>query len=223
MLAQVPLGAGVRFEVVEDVAAAAEARRVAAAAAGEHDRRSGFPPGAVAGVEPHPDLAAGARVARVDLDRQVEHRSDPERVDRAHRLHQVCVVDQDAVAARSARERVGDDDRALLIRMDEVLAGESRERIGWLEPEAGRMVADRVAIGRGRVREPLEDPAIEGALRLVEPTRPVGAAPIGWDRSRLECGLDGGGVRFRRRHPECVPKAREVALAADACNDPRLQ
>src|SRR5262249_39752568 len=84
----------VSLEEVEDIAAAAEAGPVAAGAASEHDRGCWFPPGALAGIETDPDLAAAERVVRGDLDRLLEHRGDSERVDRAHRLDAMRAVDQ---------------------------------------------------------------------------------------------------------------------------------
>jgi hypothetical protein len=94
MVGEVAVGGLFGLEEVEDVAAAAVARPVAAGAAGEHDRGCWFPPGALAGIEPHPDLGAAERVVRGDLDRQLQHRCDSERVDRAHRLHPSGVVDE---------------------------------------------------------------------------------------------------------------------------------
>src|SRR5213080_2818534 len=105
-LGQIALGVLARLEEVEHVAAAAEARPLAISAAAQHDRLLWFPPRSLARVEPHPDLAGIDRITRVDFDRDSEHRRDPERIDRAHRLNPALAVDQDAVPARLRRERI---------------------------------------------------------------------------------------------------------------------
>src|SRR6266542_4855171 len=92
VLGQIALGVLARLEEVEHVAAAAEARPLATGAAAQHHRVVWFPPRSLARIEPHVDLAATQRVARIDLDWQAEHRRDPERVDRAHGLHPVLPV-----------------------------------------------------------------------------------------------------------------------------------
>src|SRR6266571_3442091 len=98
VLGQIALGVLARLEEVEHVAAAAEARPLATGAAAQHDRLLWFPR-SLARIEPHPDLAGIDRVKRVDFDPNSEHRRDPERIDRAHRLHPMLTVDQHAVAA----------------------------------------------------------------------------------------------------------------------------
>src|SRR5438552_17760885 len=100
VLGQIALGVLARLEEVEHVAAAAEARPLVTGAAAQHDRLLWFPPRSLARVEPHPDLAGIDWVTRVDFDRDSEHQCDPERVDRAHRLHPVLLPDQHTVPAR---------------------------------------------------------------------------------------------------------------------------
>src|SRR5437660_9404021 len=100
VLGQIALRVLARFEEVEHVAAAAEARPLATGAAAQHGRLLWFPPRSLARVEPHPDLAGVDRVTRVDFDRNSEHRRDPERIDRAHRLHPALAIDQDLVPTR---------------------------------------------------------------------------------------------------------------------------
>jgi hypothetical protein len=75
-------------------------------------------------------VLAGERIARGDLDRLVEHRLDPERVDRTHRLSLVAVREAHAVPGRTAGERVGDGDLTVTAQVNEVLA---RER--WETPQ----------------------------------------------------------------------------------------
>src|SRR5207247_4577473 len=102
-LGQIALGVLARLEEVEHVAAAAEARPLATGAPAQHDRLLWFPPRSLARIDPHPDLAGIDRVTRVDFDPNSEHRRDPERIDRAHRLNPMLTVDQHAVAARLRR------------------------------------------------------------------------------------------------------------------------
>src|SRR5262249_39378646 len=63
VLGEVALSVLAVLEEVEHVAAAAEARPVAASAACEDDRFLWLPPSALGRVEPHPDLAARQAVA----------------------------------------------------------------------------------------------------------------------------------------------------------------
>src|SRR5581483_11086189 len=114
-------------EEVEDVAAAAVARPLARATAREHDRRLRLPADDGLRVSVHADLTAAERVVRADLDRLVEHRSDPERVDRAHRLHDTA-AERDLMSAWVRRERIGNRDRALVVGVHEILARECGER-----------------------------------------------------------------------------------------------
>src|SRR2546422_6236011 len=122
MLREIALGVRARLEEVEPVAATAEARPLATRTPAQHYRLLWLPPGSVARVEPDPDLAAAERVVRVDLDRQSEHRRDPERVDRAHRLHPALAVDQHLVPTRLGRERIRHQRAAVRIDVDKVLA-----------------------------------------------------------------------------------------------------
>src|SRR5262249_48835874 len=88
------------LEEIEHIAAAAEARPLAAGAAAQDHRFPRLPPCTLPRVEAHPDLTAGERVARVDLDRPAEHRPDPDPAARTHRLHPVLPVDQHPMPAR---------------------------------------------------------------------------------------------------------------------------
>src|SRR5438128_12658097 len=105
MLREIALGVLARLEEVEHVAAAAEARPLATGAPAQDRGRLGLPPGSIPRIEPHPNFAAAKGIVRVDLDRQSEHRRDPERVDRAHRLDPALAIDQDLVSTRLGRER----------------------------------------------------------------------------------------------------------------------
>jgi hypothetical protein len=68
-------------------------------------------------------------IARVDLDRLLEHRCDPERVDRAHRLHLMLAVDPHPVAAVAGRERVGNGRAAAVVDVNEVFAREADQSV----------------------------------------------------------------------------------------------
>ncbi len=96
---QVALSVRRRLEEVEHVAAAAEARPVAGGGAGQHGCAFGPPGGAEVETELYADRVAADRVVRDNLNRQVGHRRDRERIDSAHRLHLAGAVDQDAVTA----------------------------------------------------------------------------------------------------------------------------
>lgn len=72
-------------------------------------------------------------VARRDLDRPAEHRRDAERVDRAHRVRLRPVPEPDTVRSRPLRERIGNDDLPILVRVNQ-------------KPD--------VAFGRGEARAP---------------------------------------------------------------------
>src|SRR5712691_11382310 len=154
-----------RLEEVEYLAAAAEARPLATSDAAQHDRLLWFPPRSLARVEPYPDLAGIDRVTRVDFDRDSEHRRDPERIDRAHRLHPVLLLDQDTVPARLRRERIGHDRAAVPVDVDEVLARENSKCFGGIDPESCRCGAGRFFARRSRGSELAQDPEVELALR----------------------------------------------------------
>src|SRR6266436_3306413 len=136
VLGQIALRVLARLEEVEHVAAAAEARPLATSAAAQHDRLLWFPPRSLARVEPHPDLAGIDGVTRVDFDRNSEHRRDPERIDRAHRLHPMLLLDQDAVPARLRRKRIRHDRTAIPVDVDEVLARENSKSLGVVDPDS---------------------------------------------------------------------------------------
>src|SRR6266571_6832343 len=112
VLGQIALRVLAGLEEVEHVAAAAEARPLTTGAPAQYHRLLRLPPGTLAGIEPHPDLAGIDGVTRMDFDRNSKHRRDSERIDRAHRLDPMLTVDQHAVAARPDRERIGDDGAA---------------------------------------------------------------------------------------------------------------
>src|SRR2546430_11723043 len=136
VLGQISLRVGSRLEEVKYHAAASEARPLATSAAAQHDRLLWFPPRSLARVEPHPDLAGIDGVTRVDFDRNSEHRRDPERVDRAHRLHPMLLLDQDAVPARLRRKRIRHDRAAVPVDVDKVLARENSKCFGGVDPES---------------------------------------------------------------------------------------
>src|SRR5437660_12018443 len=136
VLGQIALRVLARFEEVEHVAAAAEARPLATSAAAQHDRLLWFPPRSLARVEPHTDLAGIDGVTRVYFDSNSEHRRDPERIERAHRLHPVLLLDQDTVPARLGRERIRHDRAAVPVDVDKVLARENIKSLGGVDPDS---------------------------------------------------------------------------------------
>src|SRR5579859_7545969 len=176
-----------RLEEVEHGTAAAIARSRLTGRPGQDDRLLWFPPGAVAGIDAHPDLAAAQWVVGEDLDRPLEHRRDPERVDRAHRLHPMRAVDPDTVTARARRKRIGDEDRcSCRIPMSEVLTGERRERLLGVEVEAGRCGGDRLGRGYASGREAAQDPLVEQSFAAGQPPRALTSPSFARDRSRGE-------------------------------------
>src|SRR5262249_26495455 len=153
-----------RIKEVEPPPAPGAARPPPMGAAAQHDRLLWFPPRPLLWVEPHPDRAAAEPVARIDLDRQSEHRRDPERVDCAHRLHPARPVDQHAVPARRRRERIRHKRATASVDVDEVLARENTKCLLPVDPESGRCRARPFRTGRTGGRELAEDPEIELAL-----------------------------------------------------------
>jgi hypothetical protein len=108
--------------------------------------------------DPRTNLVAAHRVARLDLDRLTEHWRDPERVDRAHRVHPMPIREVSAVRGRPAGERVGDADLAVGAAMDEILACERLERAVGLEFESfGRRARLATLFGRPSVYETAPD------------------------------------------------------------------
>src|SRR5438477_12519325 len=163
VLGQIAVRVLARLEEVEHVAATAEARPLATSAA-QHDRLLWFPPRSLARVEPHPDLAGIDGVTRVDFDRNSEHRRDPERIDRAHRLHPMLLLYQDTVPARLRRERIRHDRAAVPVDVDEVLARENSKCFGGVDPNSCSGGAGRFSARRSRGRELAQDPEVELTL-----------------------------------------------------------
>src|SRR6266511_2145334 len=87
-----------RGEEVERRAAAAPGLAAPARAAND-DSVAGLPAAHAVGIELDLYLLLRRRIARGDLDRLLEHRRDPERVDRAHRIRLVPSLETNAMCA----------------------------------------------------------------------------------------------------------------------------
>src|SRR6266511_2739244 len=157
-----------RGEEVERRAAAVPGLAAPARAAND-DSVAGLPAAHAVGIELDLYLLLRKRIARGDLDRLLEHRRDPERVDRAHRIRLVPSLETNAMCRRTTRERVRDGNLKLPIEMGKVLPRERLERSRGVEPEPparlARLRAARAAAGR----EAAQDPEVELALRVREP------------------------------------------------------
>lgn len=133
-----------------------------------HDRccrcQHGLPGRRAVGGELDVDTLATDRVGGADGNRLAEHRRDPERVDRARRMHG-ATVDRDAVRRWPAGEGVGDDDLPVSVDVNEILGDELCPQLLEVEVESARF-------GRGFRRcrpavanEAAQDPEVERALR----------------------------------------------------------
>ena len=135
------------------------------------------------------NLAAADRIARADFDRSLEHRCDPERVDRAHRLDLVETVHQDAVAAVPCRERIRDHRPAVAVGVDEIVASQRSESVIRIEPELEGGCAGRATARWFGCCEPLQDPAAEPAFSWRQSAQTPLALPFRADLGQLEsCG-----------------------------------
>ena len=151
MLTQPTLRGVLGDEEVEDWAAAAARVALPVEHAGHDDRRARLPGRPTVGGDLRLKRLPGDGVVGADLDRLREHRRDPERVDRAHRMHLVPAREANAVRSLAPREGIGDGDLTIGAAMDEILAREGREPSSASAPSRAASSRISVLLGRPRV------------------------------------------------------------------------